>query len=100
MTEPPRSMRPVVLKEEDWTEIYYALYTRVGTLRTGDYGGNDERGDHRNSAESLERIMDAIGPDGTEAAARGVEPSHRFGPASPPPCPRPPSCGQVSGYYH
>jgi len=76
------SIRPVTLTEHDWEEIYYALDTKFRAIHRGKYGDEDEPGDHRNWADHLERIMNAVGPDGTEAAARGVEPCYTTEPSS------------------
>jgi hypothetical protein len=89
----PIAMRPVTLSKEDWGEIFYALYTKAHDIRAGEYGEEDEPGDHHNWPAWLERIMNAIGPDGAEAAARGVAACDRTEPARPELAgPRPGNC--------
>jgi hypothetical protein len=68
------SNRPVVLTVDEWIEIYYALDTKVYDIRDGKYDEEDDPEFPNQWAGQLERIMRTIGPDGTEAAARGVEP--------------------------
>lgn len=70
--------RPIGLTETDWQEIYQALNSKVTAIREGQYDDEDEPGFPAEWADWLDRIMDAIGPDGKEAAARGVEPCDMF----------------------
>ncbi len=62
----------ISLTREDWAEIYYALETKSLALRQGKYGRDDNA---RNGAEwiaHIEAVKQMIGPDGNNAAERGV----------------------------
>jgi hypothetical protein len=65
---------PVALTRDEWIEIFCALDAKVYDLRNGRYEEEDDPGFLNDWADQLERIMKTIGPNGTEAAARGVEP--------------------------
>ncbi|MGH7815204.1 MAG: hypothetical protein ACREQI_14520 [Candidatus Binataceae bacterium] len=70
---------PITLSRSDWEEIYAALWTKRDKLMNGDYRGADapdEARDERKWAKQLSRIIDAIGADGEDAAARGVKEAH------------------------
>jgi hypothetical protein len=63
----------IVLKREDWAEIYYALDTKLIALRRGDYEPEIEPRQDARWIAHLEAIKRKIGPDGTRAARTGVE---------------------------
>lgn len=50
------------LTKEDWTEIYYALETKLTKVEQGEYGGSKAEG--KKWAKHLGEIIDKIGPDG------------------------------------
>lgn len=60
------------LTQEDWTEIYYALETKLLALRHGEYGREFEPGQDAKWIAHLETVKRAIGPDGCKAAYKGV----------------------------
>jgi len=65
LTSLPFGHDPVVLTRSDWTEIYYALeWKRDGSAAV--------KGDKR-WTKQLNHILSVIGPDGDQAAERGVE---------------------------
>ena len=70
----PSSSLSVTLRADGWMEIYYALDTKIYDVRNGGYEEEDDSGFLNEWADQLTRIMKTIGPDGTEAAARGVGP--------------------------
>ncbi len=61
------------LTREDWVEIYYALDTKLLTLRQGKYGPEDEPGQDADWIAHMKAIMRKIGPDGAAAVQEGVE---------------------------
>jgi hypothetical protein len=61
----------VILTPEDWAEIYYALETKLRTIKTNFYR-EDRLGDDAAWIEHLNRIKRRIGPDGRRAAGEGV----------------------------
>ena len=63
----------IVLKREDWAEIYYALDTKLIALRRGDYGPEIEPHQDARWIAHLEAIKRRIGPDGDRAARKGVD---------------------------
>jgi hypothetical protein len=63
----------IVLKREDWAEIYYALDTKLIALRRGDYGLEFQPRQDARWIDHLEAIKRKIGPDGARAARTGVE---------------------------
>jgi hypothetical protein len=65
----------VALTSDEWIEIFCALDDKVYDIRNGRYEeGEDDREFLNEWADQLERITETIGPNGKEAAARGVEP--------------------------
>ena len=60
---------PLVLTREDWTEIYYALESKL--IHLAEY--NQVKTERIRWEKHLKRIIDKIGPDGDIAAASGVE---------------------------
>jgi hypothetical protein len=72
-------MPPVQLTRDEWTEIYYALQTKLERLLEGEYLDPDipaerQRQHHLAWAAQLSRLLETIGPDGRAAASRGVAP--------------------------
>lgn len=69
----------VVMKDTDWAEIYYALDSKIASLKSGFYGPDEKEGDWFKGTtkwiKHLEDIKDLIGPDGEKAVALGVLPS-------------------------
>jgi hypothetical protein len=63
----------VVLSREDWAEIYYALETKLSALKLGKYGSEDHSGLDTEWIAHIEAIKERIGPDGLDAALRGVK---------------------------
>jgi hypothetical protein len=71
--------QPVELTEEDWQEIAASLWTKAEALRQGRYAPCLKHGSKCTAcdiawSEHLERISEAIGPDGADAIERGVAP--------------------------
>jgi len=71
--------RPIELTEEDWQEIAASLDVKKEALRQGQYRPCLEHGATCTACdiawiEHLERIGEAIGPDGADAIERGVAP--------------------------
>ena len=71
--------KPVALTRGDWEEISASLYTKAEALRQGQYRPCLEHGPKCTACdtawiEHLERISEAIGPDGADAIERGVAP--------------------------
>jgi hypothetical protein len=67
----PRKAR-ILLTADDWQEIYYALETKRIGIKEGKFGPEDEPGHNKKWIAQLESIEAKIGPDGEEAAKRGV----------------------------
>jgi hypothetical protein len=63
----------IILRREDWAEIYYALEMKSLALRQGKYGPEDETGQDAEWIAHIEAVKKTIGPDGATAAHRGVE---------------------------
>jgi hypothetical protein len=63
----------ISLTPEDWSEIYYALETKLLALRQGKYRPEDEPGQDAEWITHLEAVREKIGPDGATAALEGVE---------------------------
>ena len=63
----------IILKREDWAEIYNALDTKLLALRKGAYGPEIEPRQDAKWIAHVEAIKRKIGPDGDRAARNGVE---------------------------
>ncbi len=61
----------VTLTPEDWTEIYYALDTKLRTIKSSFYP-EDRLGENAAWIAHLKRIKRRLGPDGKFAARKGV----------------------------
>lgn len=73
-----KTIRAVRLTRADWEEIYAALDTKKVALERGEYAPCMEHGPSCSACdiawiEHLGRILEAIGPDGHDAADLGVE---------------------------
>ncbi len=73
-------MAPVRLTREDWTEIYYAVQTKLERLLDGEYLDPDIPAERQRQhqlawAAQLTRLLDIIGQDGKAAASGGVVPA-------------------------
>jgi hypothetical protein len=62
----------MVLKREDWAEIYNALDTKLLALKRGAYGRELESRQDAKWIAHLEAIKRKLGPDGMRAARRGI----------------------------
>ena len=61
----------VILTQKDWAEIYYALDTKLLTVKSSFYR-EDRSGENAAWIAHLNRIKHRIGPDGKFAAGEGV----------------------------
>lgn len=60
------------LTNAQWTEVYYAVQDKRVRVERGDYGPEEQVGADAAWAGDLLAIETMIGPDGVEAAQRGV----------------------------
>lgn len=61
----------ISLTESQWSEIYYALTSKISSVSTGMYGREADDG---RWVSDLQAIVDAIGPDGKTAFEQGCSP--------------------------
>ena len=78
---PEEILKPLTLTKEDWEEIYYALKLKIEHVRQDSEAhpdGNEDDVDLPRWHKHLIYIADTIGPDGHDAAIRGVIGSHKI----------------------
>jgi hypothetical protein len=73
------SLKLVMLSEEDWAEIYYALETKAILIEAGQYGRSDRPAHNADWAAHLRAIMRILGPGAETVVAHGVAPLSRIG---------------------
>lgn len=76
------------LANKDWAEIFYALETKLHSLRHGRFGVEIEPGQDAKWIAHLSKLMRKIGPDGIVAAHDGVSARKSNGRRSAPPSSR------------
>lgn len=60
------------LTRDDWSEIFYALESKVLAVRQGQYGAEEAASADAKWIAHLDRLRQKIGPDGARAAHVGV----------------------------